>query len=139
MAIVCSWSALIGFCSRTSMLLSAVSSLLLGSLVYSFAPAWSHRLNATLLAQLAFLFADCGDCMSIDRWIKRRETSSRSPPSGWPVLLAQWAVVLMFVNACGYKLMSGESFGWVFSDSLRNILLWRDDLHQEAVPTLCGG
>ena len=134
LAIASTCCALVGLFTRASMLLSALSNLLLASLIYSYAPGWSHRLNVILLAQIAFLFARGGDSLSIDRWLNRGRAVAN--PSGWPILLAQWAVMLMFANACGYKIASSDSFGWVFSDSLRNLLVMRYDLHQEPAPAL---
>ncbi|MEE9131738.1 MAG: DCC1-like thiol-disulfide oxidoreductase family protein [Phycisphaerales bacterium] len=132
-ALVSTVFMLIGLFSRISTFVSLVSNLILVSLLSSFTPGWSHGYNVVFLAQIAFLFARSGDALSADAIMDAFRSKQRFSLDGktqrsysGAVLLAQWAVVLMFANAAFWKLqIDGYQFGWVFSDNLRHQLAVR--------------
>ncbi len=132
-ALVSTVFMLIGLFSRVSIFVSLLSNLILISLLSSFTRGWSHGYNVVFLAQIAFLFARSGNALSVDAIIgafrskQRFSLDIRTDRSySWAVLLAQWAVVLMFANAAFWKLqVDGFHFGWIFSDNLRHQLAVR--------------
>jgi hypothetical protein len=122
----------VGLFSRTSTVVSCVSSLALASASFSSSATWSHQYNVVFLAQLAFLGARGGDTLSLDAVIRRlRGLPLFDVPRGyqWSIRLVQLAVALMFAGAAFHKLLHGHfTLRWALSDNLRHQLLVRYDL-----------
>jgi hypothetical protein len=122
--------ALVGLFSRASMAVSLFANLCLVDLIYAGTPiGWPHGLPVVFLAQFAFALGCTGGPLSADALIRRRRGPARAPAGReylWPILLAQWAVAMMFLNAVWYKFRAG-GFGpaWALSDNLRHLLSYR--------------
>lgn len=129
--------AIVGLFTRLTTAVAVVSFLFFGALIYSFQPGWSHGYSPQLLAALALLFAPPGK-VAIDTLLARRQGRGQTPfPSCRSVvLLGQFVLAMMFFNAAIYKLYlgNGEPFGWIYSDSIRNILARQHWKHNQPVP-----
>ena len=116
---------LFGFITKISNIISLISSLLIGSLIYSWGTAWGHGENVIYLMHLALLFAPCNRFFSVDAILFKKGGSFflRSSNNGWGVILAITAAAIMFTNAGYYKVTQKPFLGWVFSDSIRNYIV----------------
>jgi hypothetical protein len=133
-ALLTTWFVFVGLFTRVSMLLSCLTLLTLTWYESSFQAFCCHGRNVMHLAQIALLLGLSGDCLSLDALLRSRfrgHGAAPLPPSDryrWPVLLAQWAVALMFANAAWYKLKADNyHLGWALSDNLRHILVYQYD------------
>jgi hypothetical protein len=124
--------AIVGLLTRPAMVASVLSVLFLHSLGYSFVFGWSHPHNVMFLVGLAFMFGRAGDHLSADalirRWRARRLPANHALDGTymWPLLLGQAAAALFYFGAFFAKLLRPDyslNIGWVFSDSLRNMLI----------------
>ncbi|ESY80733.1 hypothetical protein X739_28795 [Mesorhizobium sp. LNHC220B00] len=117
--------AIVGLLTRPAMVFSILSVLFLQSLTYSFRFGWSHTYNVIFLAGLAFMFGRAGDSLSLDASLRRRPLPT-STNYQWPILLGQ-AMIALFYFGAGYAKVAGEdhrfNLDWVFSDSLRNMVI----------------
>jgi hypothetical protein len=122
--------AILGLCTRLSMVLSTFGVLMLKSVSFAWAGKSFHGENVVFLAAIAFLCASAGQRISLDAVLRglwsRKSVSDfaqqRPESSRWPVYLAMFAVAFVYLNAFYWKLvMSGPS--WIFSDNLRNALV----------------
>ncbi|MEX0701434.1 MAG: hypothetical protein WD069_05000 [Planctomycetales bacterium] len=124
------WAAIVGLGTRWAMLASTGANLYLFWYTASFEAAVSHGNNLFFLVGLAFMFGRAGDALSADRLLglTRRRAGPETTGYWWPVLLAQFAVALMYFNACYWKLTT-SGLRWAFSDNLRHQLAytwWRN-------------
>jgi hypothetical protein len=137
---ISSFAMLVGLATRTSTVVSFVSSVALASLVFATSPTWSHQYNVVFLAQLALVGSRSGDALSIDdriRRLRRLPALELANAYQWSLRLVQLAVALMFVSAVFHKLLYGHfTLRWAFSDNLRNQLLVRFDLAQLPRPAI---
>jgi hypothetical protein len=124
--------AIVGILTRPAMVTSVLSVLFLRSLGYSFVFGWSHPHNVMFLVGLAFMFGRAGDHLSADALIRRWRAASLPPNRVidgtymWPLLLGQAAAALFYFAAFLTKIVRHDfsiNVGWVFSDSLRNMLI----------------
>jgi hypothetical protein len=123
----------IGFFSKTSLWLSLFFNLALRSLAESFYPNWSHGFNIIFLAHIAFLLAPIGRIWSVDRIIRlyiypKKDVVLNELEGFWSVLLAQYAVALMFFNAFYWKIWGTPgklTFEWAMGDNMRNQIVYR--------------
>ena len=120
---------LIGFQTRKAIWVVLLSNLFVRTLGESYYVVWSHGYNVIFLAHLAFLFAPVGQRWSVDAWWRQRKGKPMYIRNGyWAVLLAQWAVALMFVSAFYWKVLHKSAvfqFRWATTDSMRNHLVDR--------------
>lgn len=125
-ASVSAWLLLFGFLSRINLVLSLFSSLVLHDVAAAFGGA-TVAFHMVFISGFALLGSDCGVRYSVDSWIRKKFANRAEPQvSNWPVLLAQLGLTLVFFNAFWFKLKVDHfHFGWVLSDNLRNILIWR--------------
>jgi hypothetical protein len=142
-AYVSTWMVIVGLLTRLSFVVSTVSMWMLLSLPWCFMGGqWCHGHNVILLAAIAMMFGPSSP-LSVDAWINRWR--SRGQPAGmpmdekwhrWPVLLAQFAVAMMFTNAAFWKLFQPfKPLGvWALSDSLRNHLILQYWVLREPMP-----
>jgi hypothetical protein len=124
--------AIVGLLTRPAMVASVISVWFLHGLGYSFVFGWSHPHNVVILAGLAFMFGRAGDRLSLDAVICRWRGQSPPPERVqdgtymWPLLLGQAATALFYFGA-GFAKLVGREYGfeltWIFSDSLRNMLI----------------
>ncbi|NOX51711.1 MAG: hypothetical protein GXP16_14435 [Gammaproteobacteria bacterium] len=116
---------LLGFASRLSSIVAAISTTLVVSLHWSFFEYWSHAANVQLLAALAFMFCRSGDRWSVD-WLLRKIFCRPDPFAKhdggywWPVLAAELATHLFMFGAFYSKITVGDGVWWALSDNLRN-------------------
>lgn len=124
------WCVILGLCSRLSLVLTIFCLLVLTSVAWAFSPAWCIGFPVVLLPALAMLLGPPSP-LSMDEVLRRRLFRKREVApeirrlARAPVLLGQFAVALGFANAGLHKIYLGnlEPFAWVYSDSLRNILI----------------
>lgn len=129
-AIIGSVTLVLGFCSRLSLLVSGLFGLFAVVFGESFQQSWSHGHNVVFLTFIAMAFVRTGDKYSIDSLILDikgkgvEKTVEDARAYFYGVLLAQFAVGMMFFNAGFWKLRrGGRYFGWVVSDNMRNLLI----------------
>jgi hypothetical protein len=127
-ALISTWLFLFGLATRLSGIFSFISCLILSSLEWSFTPFWCHGDNLPLLTQFIIILSPSGNTLSADAFLRRwlwKGPSDTTPGYmyRWPVLLAQWAAALMFLNGAWYKIKADDyHFGWALSDNLRHTL-----------------
>ncbi len=114
-----------GFLTRISLLLTLFSLWTLASSFWIFGFI-CHGHTPFLLAALPLLAARC-DALSVDRLLRRVLRLGSPTPVGTraAVLGVQVMASLVFISAAMHKLYLGNGeFGrWIFSDSLRNLIL----------------
>lgn len=119
--------AIIGLATRSAMIISTLSVLLLVLLDASVFIAWSHPYNVIFLCALPFMFAPAGQSFSVDAWITKRMPNylfaPKALPVFWAVLAVQYSAALFYFGAFWAKLVvSNGGIDYIFSDSMRNIL-----------------
>lgn len=125
-AAVSSVMAFVGLFTRPAMIVSTLSCLFLGSLIFSWEPLWSHPYNSGLLAGLAFMCGRAGDRLSLDSLVRfglGRPIDTNRDVYWWPVILAQFAVATVYFGGFYAKWSTPDftyGLAWVFSDNLRN-------------------
>ncbi|MEE9130451.1 MAG: hypothetical protein V3T84_10565 [Phycisphaerales bacterium] len=124
------WLMALGLLTRTSSAFCVTSLMTVVSLKYSFSSGWSHGEPPVLLPALALLFGPKVPVFSLDyalRHFVRKEHIVDDARARRAVLLGQCAIALILFNAALYKIWLGnqEFFAWVYSDSLRNILIYQ--------------
>lgn len=132
LATLTSVTLIVGLFSRTSLVLCAVAGLLTVPVRDCFQTSWSHSDNVVFLTFIAMAFVRCGDRLSVDSILNeltgRGITVEKAIEEGksyfYGVLLAQFSVSCMFLNAGFWKLRhGGRYFGWALSDNMRNLLV----------------
>jgi hypothetical protein len=127
------WMVIAGLFTRISFVVCTLCIVLMTSVFWSFQPGWGHHQNVILLAAIGMMFGRSSP-LSIDGFLAwywaRRRGISRLPMASqtghrWPVLLGQFAVAMMFANACYWKLYQpGLPFGvWGWSDNMYHIIV----------------
>lgn len=129
---VCTLTAvttIVGLFSRSSVVICLLTGLCVMPLTDCFQQSWSHAHNVVLLAFIGFAFVPCGDRYSLDHLIRVYRNQPMKVVRDtryyfYGVLLAQFSVSMMFLNAGFWKLRrGGRYFGWVVSDNMRNLLI----------------
>lgn len=129
-----SLAATAGFATRLSMALTAMGALTLHAYAWSFGEL--HHPEALLVIALSLLMlSPCGATLSVDDLLRRirhagagegsspRATSAdASPYAGWPLLLTQWLLVLVYLSAAFEKLRVGGS-AWLNGYTMRFYLV----------------
>lgn len=132
LAILSSFTLILGLYSRTSLVVCTISGLLTLPFQDSFQQSWSHSDNVLLLTFIAMAFVRCGDRLSVDsilndisgRGISVEKAIEEGKSYFYGVLLAQFSVTTMFLNAGFWKLRHGGRYlGWALSDNMRNLLI----------------
>jgi hypothetical protein len=137
LCLVSTCTALVGFMTRCSQVVSFVTALFLLTYMASFrAQGWHHGFNINLLAQMAFLPSRAGWALSVDAWRRKKTGKLRDP--GTPgtksdVFLVQVAAAIMFANAVYWKLVY-SGFAWAFSDNFRAMLFMQYQVPGKPVP-----
>lgn len=124
------WCVIFGICSRLSFLITTVGMLVLTAVAWAYAAEWCIGYPAILLPALAMLLGPPSP-LSVDALVRRYATRREEvepavrQQARLPVLLGQFAVALMFADAGLHKMYlgNGELFAWVYSDTLRNIVI----------------
>ncbi|HEY8145318.1 MAG TPA: hypothetical protein VIG06_21700 [Kofleriaceae bacterium] len=118
---------LVGLFTRASLVVTAISMCLLVGFKESFVKSWHHGFTPLLVALVAVLFAPAGRRFALDAVLRRRRGRPQPPePPAWPILLAQVAAGLFFLNAVYWKLRRA-GVHWAWSDSLRHHVLAQFD------------
>jgi hypothetical protein len=128
-----------GFMCRLSLMVSLLSFWVLASGTWNFGFI-CHGHTPFLLAAIPLLFARC-QAFSVDGLWRRLRGQAPLEPRGTraAVLGAQVMVGLVFLSAASHKIYlgNGEFLRWVFSDSLRNLVINQHFvLHRELSPFL---
>ena len=136
--------ALIGFFTRTSLMICAVSFFYLQSYMYSFGD-YHHPEAAMFFMILALALSPSGGVLSVDNYLRRRsgtenDLHTRSTDAGWAIKFMQWFFVLMYFSAFWAKLTIG-GLSWMngytlqfylIQDGLRHggaLALWMSQYH----------
>ncbi len=116
--------ALVGFCTRTALLLFALGNLLLSGYGYSYQE--HHHIEAlTLLALFALAAAPAGAALSFDSWRARRSGrphAAWSDQARWPLELLRWLFALCYLSAAVCKL-GASGVEWLNGHTLQTYLL----------------
>lgn len=117
--------ALIGLCTRTSLLAFALGNIFLVSYNYSFGDY--HHTEAPLFIALAVLgFGASGHALSVDAALRRRRgevVDPEGPMAGWPILLIQWLFVLIYLSAALSKLVFVGGLEWLNGFTLQYYMI----------------
>lgn len=124
------WCVILGIFARLSLAITTFCLLVLASVAWAFCSAWCIGFPVVLLPALAMLLGPPSP-LSVDELLRRRfsQRGEVAPAlrrlARAPVLLGQLAVALGFANAALHKIYLGnfEPLAWVYSDSMRNILI----------------
>ena len=131
--------AALGLCTR----LATAASLALGLYVigYQFNYGylhWAHAIAPIIMG--VFALAPSGEALSIDAWLRQRDTGRRPRSGGqyrWPIQLARLIFVSIFL-AAGLSKLRIAGLAWVASDTLRNYLLENQYIFQDAAAASWG-
>ncbi len=127
----CGLLALVGLFTRAALGLFAAGTMLLISHVYSYGEY--HHPEALYVVFLFLLaFCPCGDCLSVDAWLRRRGGRDgerpwyRGTPSRlamWPLVTVQCLLVIAYTDAALSKMILGGA-AWFNGYTLQNYLLF---------------
>ena len=126
---VCGILALIGLGTRVALALFAAGSMLLISHIYSYGEY--HHPEALYVVFLFLLaFCPCGDCLSVDAWLRRRSRDGRRWYRGttsrlamWPLVTVQCLLAIAYADAAMSKMLLG-GLSWFNGYTLQNYLLF---------------
>lgn len=121
-------SALVGFRTRTSLLLLALGNLFFVSHQYSYADV-HHPEALFAIFLLALAFSPAGESLSVDALIRRRRTQAAgtTPPETvsdtaiWPLKLAHVLLAMTYFSTGISKLLSG-GLAWMNGYTLQNAI-----------------
>ena len=127
----CGILALVGLGTRAALGLFAVGTMLLISHRYSYGEY--HHPEALFIVFLFLLaFCPCGDCLSLDAWIRRRGGRGEGRPwyrgtagrlAMWPLVTVQCLLAVAYADAAMSKLIVGGP-SWFNGYTLQNYLLF---------------
>lgn len=133
--------AIAGVLTRPAMILSTLSCVFLGALVFSWEPLWSHPYNSGLIAALGFMLGRAGDRLSVDSSVSRRvfgrATDIARNVYWWPMILGLFGVASVYFGGFYAKWSTPEftyDLAWIFSDNLRNSMSLPWLIRGEALP-----
>jgi hypothetical protein len=117
--------SMVGLLTRISTWVSFLLGTYLLSIPHQFGTT-SHGDGLPILCMLVMACSRCGDAYSLDRRLGLISSESNGLVSGefrWPIVLTRALLVLVFFTA-GLSKIRASRFEWIFSDNLRNVLLW---------------
>ncbi|KAB0675911.1 hypothetical protein [Aureimonas leprariae] len=127
MAQVSTLCAIVGLATRPAMIVSVLSNIFLGAMLFSWEPLWSHPYNSGLLAGIGMMFGRAGDVFSLDavltRYLQGRRIRTDRATYRWPVLLGLFGTSAVYFGGFYAKWSTPEftyTLSWAFSDNLRN-------------------
>jgi hypothetical protein len=131
---------LLGLYTRLSLWVTTIALLHCCSAAYSFATMLPHPFIPGQLAAVCLMFG-VRSPLSLDYlWCRARQPAATrdywlTPRLG--VMMAMFALGYPFANAALFKIYfgNGELFAWVYSDSMRNILIFQWWKFQEPLPS----
>jgi len=122
----------IGLFSRLSTILAFVLGSYLLGLVNSFARL-QHMENLMVLVLGVMAFSHCGNCFSLDRWLKDKGWLYKSGQNSkvaqgiegeytWPIRLI-WVLMTLAFCAAGVSKLRNSGLEWITSDYLANLFV----------------
>lgn len=84
-----------------------------------------HGEPILIFTMLILAMSRCGDAVSVDAWLERRNNPQRTRPNGeytWPIRMVWMLMCIVFASAGATKLIRSGA-DWVNSDQLRILLL----------------
>jgi hypothetical protein len=126
----------LGLATRFASIIAALGGLYLIALPNCFGKI-NHGFNVLGMMLLVLPFARAGAALSVDsvvRRARRMAVPELSSDFNWPVKLIQFSFAFMLLFAGWNKLVVG-GLDWVFSDSLRNILVFQNFVVRGGRPT----
>ena len=114
--------AAVGFCTRlfTSLAFLAQFIFLGCSLSYGEG-SYDHLIGSTFL--FIFAISRCGDALSLDALLFKKNISISKDSYFWPIRLQQWTFCAFFMGAAVSKLGTA-GLDWIFSDTLANHIIF---------------
>lgn len=126
--------AFAGVATNVSLAGFAVGTIFLQALIYSFGDF--HHPEAVVAIGLALLaFSPAGGALSVDAWYRfRRSAGSAAPPAmsafaGWPLLVIQWVLGLIYLSG-GVSKLTVAGWQWLNGHTMQYYLL-QDGLRWE--------
>ncbi len=118
--------ALIGWSTRSALLVFALGNLLISGYGYSFQE--HHHIEAlTIVLLFALALAPSGSALAVDAWRARRcgagaAATALHPEAGWPLELLRWMFALCYLSAAACKL-GASGLAWLNGFTLQGYLL----------------
>jgi uncharacterized membrane protein YphA (DoxX/SURF4 family) len=125
----------IGLATRPASALAAAGGIYLITIPNCYGDI-THGFNVLAMMLLVLPFARTGAALSVDSLVRRARgtvTPDAASDFNWPVKLIQFSFAFMLLFAGWNKLVVGGP-DWVFSESLRNIVLYQSFVVQESQP-----
>jgi hypothetical protein len=142
-SVVAGLLAFVGFRTRLSLLVFALTNAFL--VAYAYSHGDFHHTEAPLIIALGILaLSPAGRVLSVDQLIRRWRGGSdedddiltaESPLAGWPIRLVQWLFVLIYLSAVLSKLVFEGGLDWLNGYTLQYYMI-QDTLRKG---TLLGG